>query len=136
MATENILVTLLNTQYPRHPLTLVTFHNSIKLTSTNYLSWKTQINSILIGYDIYKFIDGSYPSPTTTITVDNTSSPNPAYQTWLGQDKLLFRALVGMISTNLVPLITQATTSHDAWRILANTYARPSTAILNNLKIT
>ncbi|KZV23162.1 hypothetical protein F511_05001 [Dorcoceras hygrometricum] len=132
MATENNLVVLQNNKDPDHPLTLVTIHNSIKLTSTNYLSWKTQIESILIGYDLYKFIDGSYPSPPATITTNDTVSANPAYQTWLRQDKLLFGALVGTISINLVPLITHSTTSHDAWLTLANTYARPSRGYRND----
>ena len=110
------ILILPNTHEPDSPLTLVTIHNSIKLTSTNYLSWKTQIESILIGYDLHKFIDGSHPSPLTTIIVNNAVSPNRTYQTWLRQDRLLFGALVGTISPNLVPLINQSKTSHDAWQ--------------------
>ena len=83
MATENTQVVLPNTHEPDSPLTLITIHNSIKLTSTNYISWKTQIESILISYDLHKFIDGSHPPPPATITVNNEVSPNPAHQTWL-----------------------------------------------------
>ncbi|GMI90813.1 hypothetical protein HRI_002750600 [Hibiscus trionum] len=99
---------------PNNPLTLVTIHNSIKLNSANYLSWKTQIESILIDYNLFKFIDGSHPCPPKTVTANNTTSNNSAYQTWLRQDKLLFGALVGTISPNLVPLILQFDTSSDA----------------------
>ena len=42
------------------------------------------------------------------------------------QDKLLFDALVGTLSSSLISLITQSQPSHDAWQILANTYARSS----------
>ncbi|KZV52543.1 hypothetical protein F511_29728, partial [Dorcoceras hygrometricum] len=90
--------------------------------------------SILIGYDLYKFIDGSYPSHRATITTNNAVYPNPAYQTWLRQDKLLFGALVGTISTNIVPLITQSTTSHDVWQTLTTTYAHPSRGHIKKLK--
>ena len=134
MATGNTQVVLPNTHDPNSPLTLITIHNSIKLTSTNYLSWKTQIEAILIGYDLHKFIDGSQPSPPATITANNAASPNPAYQTWLRQDKLLFGALVGTMSPNLVPLIAQSKTSHDAWKALANTYARPSRGHIKQIK--
>lgn len=134
MATGNTQVVLPNTHDPNSPLTLITIHNSIKLTSTNYLSWKTQIEAILIGYDLHKFIDGSHPSPPATITANNAASPNPAYQTWLRQDKLLFAALVGTMSPNLVPLIAQSKTSHDAWKALANTYARPSRGHIKQIK--
>ncbi|RVW19477.1 Retrovirus-related Pol polyprotein from transposon RE1 [Vitis vinifera] len=134
MATENSQLIIPNAQEPTKPLTMITIHNSIKLTPTNYLSWKTQMEVILIGYDLQKFIDGSHPAPPTTITTNNVVSTNPAYQTWLRQDKLLFGALVGTLSSTLVPLITQSKTSYEAWQILANTYARPSRGHIKQLK--
>ena len=84
------------------------------------------MEAILIGYDLQKFIDRSYPAPMATITTNNETKPNPEYQTWFRQDKLLFGALVGTLSPSLIPLITQSQTSRDAWKILTNTYARPS----------
>ncbi|RVW17904.1 Retrovirus-related Pol polyprotein from transposon RE1 [Vitis vinifera] len=134
MATENSQLIIPNAQEPTKPLTMITIHNSIKLTPTNYLSWKTQMEAILIGYDLQKFIDGSHPAPPTTITTNNVVSTNPTYQTWLRQDKLLFGALVGTLSSTLVPLITQSKTSYEAWQILANTYARPSRGHIKQLK--
>ncbi|RVX23186.1 Retrovirus-related Pol polyprotein from transposon RE1 [Vitis vinifera] len=92
------------------------------------------MEAILIGYDLQKFIDGSHPAPPTTITTNNVVSTNPTYQTWLRQDKLLFGALVGTLSSTLVPLITQSKTSYEAWQILANTYARPSRGHIKQLK--
>ncbi|RVW13786.1 Retrovirus-related Pol polyprotein from transposon RE1 [Vitis vinifera] len=134
MATENTQIIIPNAQEPTKPLTMITIHNSIKLTPTNYLSWKTQMEAILIGYDLQKFIDGSHHVPPTTITTNNVVPTNPAYQTWLRQDKLLFGALVGTLSPTLVPLITQSKTSYEAWQILANTYARPSRGHIKQLK--
>ncbi|KAK5845272.1 hypothetical protein PVK06_001441 [Gossypium arboreum] len=117
MVTNNTQATLPNTHKPNSPLTLITIHNSIKLTPTNYLSWKTQIDFI-----------------PATITVNNAISPNLVYQTWLRQDKLLFAALVGTISPNLVPLITQSTMFREAWQALANTYALPSRGHFKQIK--
>ncbi|RVW60364.1 Retrovirus-related Pol polyprotein from transposon RE1 [Vitis vinifera] len=134
MATENTQIIIPNAQEPTKPLTMITIHNSIKLTPTNYLSWKTQMEAIFIGYDLQKFIDGSHSAPPTTITTNNVVSTNPAYQTWLRQDKLLFGALVGTLSPTLVPLITQSKTSYEAWQILANTYVRPSCDHIKQLK--
>ena len=85
MATENNQITITNdndqviipnTQEPTKPLTLIIIHNSIKLTSTNYLSWKLQMEAILIGYDLQKFINRFYPAPMTTITTNNETKPN------------------------------------------------------------
>ena len=39
-----------------------------------------------------------------------------------------------MISPNLMPLITQAKTSCDAWQALAKTYARPSRGHIKQIK--
>ena len=87
MASENTQsksltqVVIPNTQEPTNSLTMITIHNSIKLIPTNYLSWKTQMEAILIGYELQKFIDGFYSPPSPTIITNDTVSPNPVYQT-------------------------------------------------------
>ena len=62
------------------------------------------------GYDFQKFVDGSYPTPMTTITTKNETKPNPEYQIWFHQNKLLFGALLGTLSPYHIPLITQSQT--------------------------
>ncbi|KAH1107191.1 hypothetical protein J1N35_010959 [Gossypium stocksii] len=78
LETRNTQAILPNTHELNSPLTLVTIHNSIKFTSTNYLL-QTQIKSIIIGYDLHKFTNGSHPSLLATATISNAISPNPAY---------------------------------------------------------
>ncbi|RVW87967.1 Retrovirus-related Pol polyprotein from transposon RE1 [Vitis vinifera] len=112
---------------------MITIHNSIKLTSTNYLLGKPN-GSHSHRYDLQKFIDGSHPAPPTTITTNNVVSTNPAYQTWLRQDKLLFGALVGTLSSTLVPLITQSKTSYEAWQILTTPMLAHSRGHIKQLK--
>ena len=102
MANENNQITIPNVEEPIKPLTMITIHNSIKLTSTNYLSWKPQMEAILINYDLYKFSDGSYLAPTATTTTNNGVKPNPEYQIKIN----FFTALVGTLSPLLIPLIT------------------------------
>ena len=109
---------------------LLFFH----LTSTNYLSWKLQIEAILIGYGLQQFIDGSLSTPPATTTINNAPSPNPEYLTWLRQDKLIFGALVGSISPTLIPVITQSKMSREVWMTLANTYAQPSREHIKQIK--
>ena len=79
MANENNQVLIPNTQEPTKPLIVINIHNSVKLISTNYLSWKLQIEAILIGYNLQQFIDGSLFAPPTTITINGAAIPNPAY---------------------------------------------------------
>ncbi|KAH6776541.1 hypothetical protein C2S52_014102 [Perilla frutescens var. hirtella] len=72
-----------------HQLLNLSNLNIVKFTSSNYLAWKLQMEAILIGYDLFKFLDGSYPcSPRSTV-----DAPNPAYSLWIFQDKLLFLCL-------------------------------------------
>ena len=134
IVSDNNQIIILNSQEPTKHLTMVTIHNSIKLTSTNYISWKLQIEAILIGYGLYNFIDGSYPAPMATTTTNNEVQPNPERLTWLLQDKLLFGALVGTLSPSLILLIMQSQTSREAWKTLANTYSQPSRGHIKQLK--
>ncbi|KAI5352259.1 hypothetical protein L3X38_005150 [Prunus dulcis] len=66
---------------------------SVKVSETNYLLWESQIKPFLVGQDYWKFLDGSYPCPssflTTTVTPSTdtpsessptiTTTPNPQY---------------------------------------------------------
>ena len=115
--------TIPNDAQPTSPLIVVNLTNIIKLTNLNYLSWKLQLEAILVGHGLFKFLDGSHAPPPETLT-SPTTSPNPAYLTWVRQDKLLFGALLGTLEPTIVPLVSRATTAKEAWDILAHTYAR------------
>ena len=98
----------------------------LKLTITNYISWKLQFHTVFVGYDLLGYIDGSKPCPSSTITQNNTIVPNPTHNTWIRQDQLIFNALVGSLSPTIISFIARAKTSAEAWLILENTYAKPS----------
>ncbi|PON47560.1 hypothetical protein PanWU01x14_243190, partial [Parasponia andersonii] len=84
--------------------------------------------------DLHGFIDGTQPSPNPTITTNGTRSTNLAYLTWKRQDRLIFSALLSAVSSPLQPLLTQTTSSHAAWDLLANTYAKPSRGHIKHIK--
>jgi hypothetical protein len=106
----------------------------LKLNSTNYLSWKLQFQTLFIGYDLLGYIDGSKPCPPATLTQDNATRPNPEYILWIRQDQLILNAVIGSILPTIIPFIAQATTSRQAWTILANTYAKPSRGRIKQIK--
>ena len=58
----------------------------LKLTSSNYASWKIQFETLFVGYDLLGYINGSKPCPPTTLTVNGTATPNPAHSFWVRQD--------------------------------------------------
>ena len=106
----------------------------LKLTTTNYISWKLQFHTLFVGYDLLGYIDGSKPCPPSIITQNNTTVPNPAHNTWIRQDQLILNALVGSLSPTTIPFIARAKTSAEAWLILANTYAKPSRERMKQVK--
>ncbi|KAJ9550636.1 hypothetical protein OSB04_014681 [Centaurea solstitialis] len=115
-------------------LTVVTLPATLKLTTSNYLAWKTQVEALLYGLDLFKFINGSHPAPKPTTAADGSETPHKDYLPWFRQDRLLFGALVGSLNPQIVPLITGAASSHEAWQILAKTYASPSRGHIKQLK--
>lgn len=55
----------------------------LKLTSTNYLSWKIQFQSFFVGHDLLGLMDNTKPYPPTSITVNGVISPNPTFSLWI-----------------------------------------------------
>ena len=104
----------------------VTAHAPLKFTSSNFWYWKLQFQTLFIGYDLQGFIDGTNPCPPKYIITDTSNTLNPAYHAWIRQDQLILNALIGAINHSIIPFIACATTSQQAWKILASTYATPS----------
>ena len=123
---------------PNTEIPLITINISaqapLKLTSTNYLSWKLQFETVFIGYDLIGYIDGSKPCPSTTITVNNTATTNPSHKLWIRQDQLLLNALIGSLSPTIIPFIAQTKIAKEAWTILSNNYAKPSRGRIKQVK--
>lgn len=105
-------------------LVMVNMANVTKLSSTNYLTWSAQVRSLLSGYDLIKFIDESSTIPPQTIAGSENS--NPAFVAWQRQDCLIYSTLMGSIELAHQSLIVTTTSSLDAWKILANTYNKPT----------
>ncbi|KAK2638883.1 hypothetical protein Ddye_026678 [Dipteronia dyeriana] len=106
----------------------------LKLTATNYRSWKLQFQTLLIGFDLMGFVDGKSSCPPETITTGDTTAQNPEHHIWVRQDQLLLNAILGSITPSIIPFIASAKTAHDAWVALANTYAKPSRGHIIHLK--
>ena len=73
------------------------------------------------------FLDGTKECPSKQITTtDGTTTSNPEFSIWTRQDKLLLHAILASLSEGVVPLITTATSSRDAWVKLYKLYANKS----------
>nr|KYP77142.1 hypothetical protein KK1_021414 [Cajanus cajan] len=136
MANENSS-SISNPHEPSKPFICIILSSVTKLLPSNYLIWKLQVEAFLDGYDLLKYPDGSFPAPTTTISTTlepPVTTPNPAYQTWRRQDRLIYGALLTTLSPEVASLVSQTKTSHDLWTLLQHTYTKASRSHLKQLK--
>lgn len=99
----------------------------IKLTSsTNFSTWKAQIEMLLHGHDLFGFLDGSKPAPTATLTANEQQTVNPAYQLWFRQDKLIHNAILASVDPTLTSMVVHAPNASEDWKSLHLTFANKS----------
>ncbi|KAL9240929.1 hypothetical protein vseg_015094 [Gypsophila vaccaria] len=63
--------TIPNTHDTTTNLTSLNLNHYVKLTPLNSTSWHFQLTHILLGYSLIGFLNGSHPSPPSTITGDD-----------------------------------------------------------------
>lgn len=100
-------------------------HFPIKLTSSNYPVWKTQMESILIELDLSKYVDDTNSAPKKFSDKARTTV-SPAYTLWYCQDRIILSALLGSCSETLQPVISFVLSAKDAWKRLATNCAASS----------
>lgn len=66
----NNLIVLNSTQFP------------VKLTASNYFSWKAQFDSLLFRYDLLSFINGTKSCPSAEVLIDEKAIPYPDFILW------------------------------------------------------
>ncbi|KAJ9546285.1 hypothetical protein OSB04_018828 [Centaurea solstitialis] len=109
-------------------------HFPIKLIASNFTVWRKQVQSTLIGLDLYKYLDGTLKPPSKVTTDKEKTSPNPDYLLWFRQDQILISALLGSCSDSIQPIISSADTAQEAWERLNSSYASASRSRIISLK--
>ncbi|KAJ0093600.1 hypothetical protein Patl1_26525 [Pistacia atlantica] len=82
----------------------------LKLTPTNFSSWKTQVETLMLGLDLDGYLDGSFPCPPKTITHEKQIVSNPDYRKWLRQDALIRHAILSSSTFAIQPSLDGLTT--------------------------
>ncbi|KAK3012114.1 hypothetical protein RJ639_010587 [Escallonia herrerae] len=102
---------------------------SVKLTSKNYVTWKTQFLPILNYQNLHGHIDGTSSPPPKTIvspTAENLLIPNPEYEAWFKKDQLLVSWLFSSLTEEIFPYIIGLSTSQEVWTALAHSFGSVS----------
>ena len=86
---------------------------------------------LMYGYNLFGHLDGTSPSPSSTITLGTNISPNPAF---FRQDQLIQNALMASVEPTTAPTVAAGDLAKSAWDALHTTYANISqTRVLNLL---
>ncbi|KAF8369725.1 hypothetical protein HHK36_032252 [Tetracentron sinense] len=101
---------------------------SIKLNSTNYLFWKTQLLPLIESLELLEHIDGSVLPPQQFISSpdDKGEIVNPQYDLWKKTDRLLLGWINGTLSEEVLSHVVGLTSARDVWMCLENTFAQAS----------
>ncbi|KAM0069449.1 putative RNA-directed DNA polymerase [Helianthus debilis subsp. tardiflorus] len=106
----------------------------IKLSSSNYLLWKGQMEPLLHLQDLASHIDGSAEPPAPTITKDGNSSPNPLYSSWLNNDRRAVVLINATLTEEAMCVVVGLPTARSVWDALAVAFGNPAIERIQNLQ--
>ena len=111
------------------PLT-ITHCVTLKLSDSNYLSWKFQFEQFLNSQSLLGYVTGATLRPPPTLSVRNgesvTETPNPDYDKWLRTDQRIMAWLVGSLSEEAIKSVYGLRSSQEILYYLAQKYNRVS----------
>ncbi|GMY39521.1 Retrovirus-related Pol polyprotein from transposon RE1, partial [Fagus crenata] len=137
-STQPPTITSLPANSPHNLVNLISINATaqlpLKLSPSNYLSWRAQFHTLLVGYDLLGYLDGSLACPLRSVVTNGISTVNPAYTFWLRQDQLLLHAIIASVSESITPFVASSQTSREAWDRLSTLYASRSRTRIMHLK--
>nr|CAD1822622.1 unnamed protein product [Ananas comosus var. bracteatus] len=117
-------------KYPYPCILNVANFVSLKLTTTNYLLWETQVLSLIESQDLLGFITGESKPPHHEEPSSDESSQiqNPDFTAWTCTDRLVKAWITGTLSEEVLGLVVGVKTSADVWQALADAFSQNSQA--------
>jgi hypothetical protein len=108
---------------------------SLKLINTNYLYWRIQMLSYLLGQGVFGFVDGSNTCPSSHVLAGDGISlqVNPLFLRSKQQDQLILSALLSSLSMEVLHLVVGCQSSFSAWHTLVRALASTSNSRIMQL---
>ncbi|KAM1456739.1 hypothetical protein ACFX13_034837 [Malus domestica] len=108
---------------------------SIKLTTTNYLTWSALFAPICRRYNLTGHIDGSMVAPPHFL-LDSSGNHilNPAYVSWYENDQNILIWLNSTLSKSLIPYTIGVNSARDLWAKLESRLATASQFHIHELR--
>ena len=99
---------------------------TLKLSSSNYLLWKTQFESFLASQSLSGFINGGTPRPSHTVSIRNgdviTEEANPKFLKWIRKDQLVMAWLFGSLTEDALSSVYGLHSAQEVWFSLGKKY--------------
>ena len=97
---------------------------SLRLSSTNFLFWKTQMLNILESYDLQGFINGEVqPPPQFINNADSGTQTNPAFVKWRKTNRLVKGWLITTLFEEVLGIVVGLNIAFEVWNALVHTFA-------------
>lgn len=117
------------------PTTIIplNFPIATKLNQTNYLTWKSQVQPILHGFNLTRFLEE--PPPEKTVRSDaGQISINPDFHPWNCQDQMIIGWIRSSLTETIQGQVANCRTTAELWSRLKLSYSAASNARLTDLR--
>ncbi|RVX00413.1 hypothetical protein CK203_024492 [Vitis vinifera] len=110
--------------YQKHLPHLLPFNTmihmvTIKLSSSNYLLWKSQLLPLLESQELLGHVDGTLAPPPRFAPVDSRA-PNIKHLAWKNTDQRLLSLLLSSLTEEAMAKVVGLSTSCEVWLALEN----------------
>ncbi|KAA8521637.1 hypothetical protein F0562_012310 [Nyssa sinensis] len=137
---SSVIATSASTSHPQPPIYLLSnICNLItmRLDSTNYVSWKFQFTSILKAHSLIEFVDGSLDCPEMFLRNERgelTAEMNPNHKSWIAQDQALMTLINATLSPIALAHIIGLNFAREVWLTLKRRFSSLLKANILQLK--
>ena len=100
---------------------------TIKLSSSNYLLWKSQLLPLLESQELIDYVDETIEIPPH-FTIENSQTPNIKHVAWKHTDQCLLSLLLSSLTEEAMAEVVGLSTSCEVWVALENTFNHHSKA--------
>ena len=100
---------------------------TIKLSSSNYLLWKSQLLPLLESQGLLGHVDGSVELPPP-FDPPTSQTPNTKHLAWKAIDQRLLSLLISSLTEEAMVEAVGLPTFHEVWTTLENTFSYRSKA--------